>query len=237
MSTQNNNDFVPTSAMVIVAHPDDIEFGCAGTVAKWTKHGAKVVYVLVTSGNGGTHDAQYTRETIATLREQEQTAAAAICGVTEIEFLHYQDGEVMPTLELRKDLVRVMRKHKPEVVIAMDPTLVFVQNRYINHPDHRAVATCTIDACFPIVSMPLMYPELGEAHKVREVWMNFTKDPADAYVDISETLDQKMEALRQHKSQVDDETVKMVRTWAMEEGRGIAPTESFKIMFIEQRKQ
>jgi LmbE family N-acetylglucosaminyl deacetylase len=82
-----------------------------------------------------------------------------------------------------------------------------------------------------------MYPELGEAHKVREVWMNFTKDPADAYVDISETLDQKMEALRQHKSQVDDETVKMVRTWALEEGRGIVPTESFKIMFIEQRKQ
>ena len=143
MSTQNNNDFVPTSAMVIVAHPDDIEFGCAGTVTKWTKRGAKVVYVLVTSGNGGTHDAQYTRETIATLREQEQTAAAAICGVTEIEFLHYQDGEVMPTLELRKDLVRVMRKHKPEVVIAMDPTLVFVQNRYINHPDHRAVAKRT----------------------------------------------------------------------------------------------
>lgn len=235
--SMNNNNFVPASAMVIVAHPDDIEFGCAGTVAKWTKRGAKVVYVLVTSGNGGTHDPQYTRETIAELREQEQRAAAAICGVTDVEFLHYQDGEVMPTLQLRKDLVRVMRKYKPEVVIAMDPTLLFVDNRYINHPDHRAVGQCTIDACFPIVSMPLMYPELGEAHKVREVWMNFTKDPADAYVDISETLELKMDALRQHKSQVDEQTVQMVRTWAMEEGRGLVPTESFKIMYIEQRKQ
>jgi LmbE family N-acetylglucosaminyl deacetylase len=111
-----------------------------------------------------------------------------------------------------------------------------VENRYMNHPDHRAVGQATFDAVFPIVSMPLMYPELGEAHKVREVWFNFTKDPPDTFVDISETLELKMESLRQHKSQVDEQTVQMLREWAYTDGRGMLPAESFKVMYLEQRK-
>ena len=227
-------EFIPSSALVICAHPDDIEFGASGTIAKWTKRGCKAAYVLVTSGNGGTHDPAYTRETIAVLREQEQRNAAAVCGVTDVEFLHYNDGEVMPTLELRKDLVRMIRKYKPEIVISMDPTRMYVGDGYITPPDHRAVATATMDAVAPVAAMPLMYPELGEAHRVREVWVVFTQEP-NTWVDISETLETKMDALRQHKSQVSEDTVMELRKWAFEDGRGLIAAESFKVMTLEKR--
>jgi len=233
---EETKEFIPESAMVIVAHPDDIEFGAAGTMAKWAKRGARVVYVLVTSGNGGTHDPQYDRDSIAVLREEEQRAAAAICGVKEVEFLHYHDGEVMPTLELRKDLVRMIRKHKPQVLVSMDPTRWFSGSGYINHPDHRAVATATMDAVFPIAEMPLMYPELGTAHKVSEVWIQWVDNP-DTWVDISETLELKMEALRQHKSQVGEDVIKMLPKWAYEEGKGLRPAETFKVMYLKPREQ
>jgi LmbE family N-acetylglucosaminyl deacetylase len=232
----SNDEFIPKSAMVIVAHPDDIEFGCAGTVAKWTKRGAKVVYVLTTSGNGGTHDPQYNRETIAELREQEQRAAAEICGVTEVEFLRENDGEVMPTLELRKKFVQMIRKHKPEVLIAMPPDRMFSGDEYINHPDHRAVAVATMDAVAPVASMPLMYPELGEAHRVREVWIHWHDQP-NVWVDISETVEQKAEALRQHKSQIGADVVKMVKTWAFETGKGLVPAESYRVIYLEKREE
>ncbi|GIV83153.1 MAG: GlcNAc-PI de-N-acetylase [Candidatus Roseilinea sp.] len=220
--------------MVIAAHPDDIEFGCAGTCAKWAKRGARIIYVLVTSGNGGTHNATLTRETIAEIREREQRAAAEICGVHEVEFLRYNDGEVMPTLELRKDLVRMIRKHKPEVVIAMDPTRMYSGKEYINHPDHRAVGIATLDAIAPVAAMPLMYPELGPAHKVREVWIQWVDDP-DTWVDISDTLELKVRALLQHKSQVGEEIAQRIRDWALQEGKGLAPAEAFKVIFLEKR--
>jgi LmbE family N-acetylglucosaminyl deacetylase len=229
-----SSEFIPKSAMAIVAHPDDIEFGAAGTLAKWAKHGAKIIYVHVTSGNGGTHDPKYNRETIAELREQEETAAAAVCGVHDLEFLRYNDGEVMPTLELRKDLIRVIRKHKPEVVVAMDPTRMYSGNGYINHPDHRAVALASVDAIAPVASMPLMYPELGPAHAVSEVWIQWS-DNADTWVDISETIDLKAQALAQHKSQIGEDVVKMVRDWALNEGKGLAPAESFKVIYLIKR--
>ena len=229
-----SSEFVPSSALVIVAHPDDIEFGAAGTCAKWARRGARIVYAIATSGNGGTHDPQYTRETIAVLREQEQRAAADLCGVHEVEFLRENDGEVMPTLELRRKFVQLIRKHKPEVVITMDPTMMFSGDGYINHPDHRAVAVAAMDAIAPVAGMPLMYPELGPAHKVREVWVQWAQQP-DTWVDISETVDLKTEALRQHKSQVGDDAIKMVRQWATETGKGLVPAESFKVMILEKR--
>ena len=233
---EKKKEFVPKRFMVISAHPDDIEFGVAGTVAKWTIRGATGVYVLTTSGNGGTHDPAFTRETIGAHREQESLAAAKLCGVETVEFLRYNDGEVMPTLELRKDYVRLIRKHKPEVVIAMDPTRLYIGTDYINHPDHRAVGWATMDAIAPVASMPLMYPELGEAHKVREVWVTaWEENSADTWVDISETLHLKKEALRCHKSQVDDDTVNTIDGWAWRAGKGLAPAETYKIMFLENR--
>jgi LmbE family N-acetylglucosaminyl deacetylase len=222
--------------MAIVAHPDDIDFGCAGTIAKWTRHGTHVVYVIVTSGNSGTHDPAFTKESLAQVREQEQRAAAAVCGVTDVEFLHYNDGEVMPTLELRKDLVRMIRKHKPEIVISMDPTVMWNGSDYINHPDHRAVAVATLDAIAPVAAMPLMYPELGAPHNVHEVWIQWTEKP-DVFIDISETIELKMEALRQHKTQVTEETVQGIHQWAMEAGKGLAPAEVYKIMTLIPREK
>jgi LmbE family N-acetylglucosaminyl deacetylase len=230
----NHNTFVPKSAMVIVAHPDDIEFGCAGTVAKWTRAGCSVVYVLTTSGNGGTHDPAYTRETIGALREQEQTEAARICGVHTVEYLRENDGEVQATLALRKRYIEMIRKHKPQVVITMDPTMMYSGNDYINHPDHRAIAVAAMDAIAPVASMPLMYPELGEAHAVSEVWIQFTEQ-ANAYIDISATLDTKIEALLAHKSQVGADVAPMVKSWALEAGRGMVAAEGFKVMTLKAR--
>ncbi|MBX7213773.1 MAG: PIG-L family deacetylase [Thermoflexales bacterium] len=229
------SEFIPTSAMVIVAHPDDIEFGCAGTVAHWTRRGCRVVYVLATSGNGGTHDPAYTRESIAVLREQEQTAAAALCGVTEVEYLRHQDGEVIASLTLRKDFIRMIRKHKPQVVITMDPSQLYFGSDYINHPDHRAVGTAALDAIAPVAAMPLMYPELGEAHRVHEVWLVMHPTP-DTWVDISDVLDTKLDALRQHKSQVGEDVVKMVAAWAREAGHGLIAAENFKVMKLVARE-
>jgi LmbE family N-acetylglucosaminyl deacetylase len=231
-----SKEFIPVSAMVIVAHPDDIEFGCAGTIAKWTRLGCHAVYVVVTSGNIGTHDPAFTRDTLAEKREQEQRAAAAICGVTDVVFLRYHDGEVMPTIELRKDLVREIRKYQPEVVISMDPTVMWGGSNYINHPDHRAVAVATLDAIAPVASMPLLYPELGEPHRVREVWIQWTEHP-DTWVDISETIDLKMNALSQHKTQVSEETVQGVRSWALDAGKGLVPAESYKVMTLVSREE
>lgn len=233
--TVMSKEFIPESALVIVAHPDDIEFGCAGTAAKWVRRGCRIAYVIVTSGNIGTHDPNHTRDSLAEVREREQLAAAAVCGVHDVEFLRYHDGEVMPTLELRKDLVRMIRKYKPEVVFAMDPTLIWSGNEYINHPDHRAVAIATLDAIAPVASMRLMYPELGEAHRVREVWIQWPVE-ADTWVDISETIDLKVEALRQHKSQVSEQTAQGLREWALDAGKGLVPAESYKVMRLVKRE-
>jgi LmbE family N-acetylglucosaminyl deacetylase len=140
----------------------------------------------------------------------------------------------MPTLDLRRKFVAMIRKHKPEIVITMDPTMMFSGDGYINHPDHRAVAVAAMDAIAPVAGMPLMYPELGPAHKVREVWIQWAQNP-DTWIDISETVDVKAEALRCHKSQVGDDAVAMVRSWATETGRGLLPAEAFKVMFLEKR--
>ncbi|MFC2023843.1 PIG-L deacetylase family protein, partial [Chloroflexota bacterium] len=129
---------VPESAMVIVAHPDDAEFTVAGTVAAWVEAGCQVTYVVCTDGNAGSHEPGMTREKLAEIRRAEQRAACGALGVGEVVFLGYDDGQLVPSLELRRDLVRVIRKYKPEVVITGDPTRLFSGNGYINHPDHRA---------------------------------------------------------------------------------------------------
>ena len=140
MSHANTTFYVPKRALVIMAHPDDIEFSCAGTIARWTEHGTEVCYVLVTSGDVGTMKDGITREQAREIRESEQRAAAAVCGVEDVVFLREPDGMVQATLELRKRLVREIRRFKPEVVICGDPTVLWAGEGYINHPDHRAAA-------------------------------------------------------------------------------------------------
>lgn len=212
--------YVPESAMAIVAHPDDIEFGTAGTAAAWVQAGCRMVYVLCTSGEVGIAEKDMTKEQAMAIREREQRAAAAEVGVTEVVFLREPDGMLENTMELRKRLVREIRKHRPEVVLTGDPTVVWVNEGYINHPDHRAASGAAIDAVFPAAGQPHLFEELAaeglRAHKVRKV---FVRGPgsnhSDQVVDISPVFDRKIAALRQHVSQLGDwDPEPMLREWA-----------------------
>jgi LmbE family N-acetylglucosaminyl deacetylase len=201
----SNHTYIPESALVIVAHPDDIEFSCAGTLARWARQGTRVCYVLCTSGEVGIAEAGMTKTRAAEIREAEQREAAQIASAQEVVFLREPDGMLQPTLELRKKLVREIRRFRPEVVITGDPTVVWAGDSYINHPDHRAAATAAVDAAFPAAGQPNLFEELAEeglsAHKPRKVYVT-TWEAADQYVNIDETIDIKLAALRAHKSQM-----------------------------------
>ncbi len=235
MTRTNIEPDLPGRALVIAAHPDDIEFVVAGTVARWVRAGARVKYVLATSGDAGTHQAGVTRADVARVREQEQRAAARVVGVTEVVFMGYPDGEVQPTLALRRDIVREIRRFKPDTVICFDPTRLFVDGQYINHPDHRATGQAALDAISPTAAMPLSFAgqlrdEGLEPHRVRQVLVASTATP-DTWVDIGETLEIKVRALLQHASQMDPrrDYQGLVRRWAVDQGAqvGLAYAESF----------
>lgn len=194
-------DYVPRSAMTIFAHPDDAEFIVAGTISRWARAGCEVTFVVITSGNVGTHDAANTREGLARTREAEQREAARVLGVKQVVFLGYDDCELVPTLTLRRRLVREIRKYRPEVVICGDPQAYFFEDHYINHPDHRAAAVAALDAVFPCAEMELLWPDLGEAHKVHAVYVCATHSP-NTWIDITGTIATKIESLRAYGSQV-----------------------------------
>jgi LmbE family N-acetylglucosaminyl deacetylase len=232
------NYYVPESAMAIVAHPDDIEYSCAGTLARWAKAGARICYVLCTSGDVGIDEPGMTRAQASAIREAEQFEAAKIAGVGEVIFLREPDGMLIPTLELRKKLVREIRRFRPEVVVCGDPTIVWAGADYINHPDHRAAATAALDAVFPAAGQPNLFEELAQegltAHKPRKVYVT-TWDGADIYVNIEETIDIKIQALRAHKSQMRDwDPEKLIREWASDYGKGkeMAYAEGFRVVTL-----
>ena len=188
--------------MVISPHPDDCEFGVAGTVARLTREGKQVVYVICTNGNKGTSDRSLTPEKLAEIREKEQLAAAKVLGVKETVFLKYPDQGLEDCHEFRRDLVRVIRKYKPFAVATSDP-----YRKYMWHRDHRIAGTVTADAVFPYSRDHLAYPELLdeglEPHKVREMWFWGSDDP-NFKQDITDTIDIKLDALKCHQSQVGD---------------------------------
>ena len=233
-----NSFYVPESAMAVVAHPDDIEFSCAGTLARWAKTGTRTSYVLCTSGDVGIDEPGMTRARASEIREAEQRMAAEIAGAAEVIFLREPDGMLVATLELRKKIVREIRRFRPEVVICGDPTIVWAGNDYINHPDHRAAATAALDAVFPAAGQPNLFEELELegflAHKPRKVYAT-TWDTADAYVNIESTIDLKIEALRAHKSQMKEwDPEKSIREWAAEraQGKEMAYAEGFKVVTL-----
>jgi LmbE family N-acetylglucosaminyl deacetylase len=235
MSQNHNEPAPPERALVIAAHPDDIEFVVAGTVAKWVKAGTKARYVIATSGDAGTKRRDITRQELARIREAEQRAAARAIGVEEVVFLGYPDGEVQPTLELRRDLVREIRRFRPSIAICFDPTRLFSGGSYINHPDHRAVGQAAVDALSPTAAMPLAFAEQIqeeglEPYRVRHILIASSLTP-DVWVDISETLELKCEALRKHTSQIrrDWDVEGMIRKWAMDRGAevGLPYAESY----------
>jgi LmbE family N-acetylglucosaminyl deacetylase len=234
----DNGRYVPRKALVIVAHPDDIEFSCAGTVARWVKEGTEVVYVLCTSGDVGIDEPGMTREKAAQIREAEQSAAADVVGVKEVVYLREPDGMLENTIALRKKLVREIRRFKPEVVITGDPTIVWAHSSYINHPDHRAASGAALDAVFPAAGQPNLFEELADegitAHKVRKVYVTSWSN-VDTYVNISGTIDLKIAALKQHQSQMKDwDPEPMVKEWAADTAKGkeMAYAEGFKVVTL-----
>jgi LmbE family N-acetylglucosaminyl deacetylase len=191
--------------LVIVAHPDDVDFGAAGTIARWTDAGIEVIYCVVTDGDAGGSDPSISRADMAALRRREQTAAADRVGVHDLRFLGYPDGRVEATIGLRKDLARVIRQVRPDRVLSPSPERDYVRPG-ISHPDHRAVGSAALDAVYPDARNPFAFPDLLadeglEAWTVPEVWINGTSTP-NHYVDVTETFARKIAALQAHVSQV-----------------------------------
>jgi LmbE family N-acetylglucosaminyl deacetylase len=193
--------------LVIAAHPDDVDFGAAGTVATWTDAGLDVSYCIVTNGDAGGSDRSVSRPDMAVLRQAEQTAAAKQVGVHDLHFLGYPDGRVEPSLALRRDLARVIRLLRPDRVVCPSPERNYLRMG-ISHPDHRAVGSAALDAVYPDSRNPFAFPELLAEEKlepwtVREVWISGSPAPT-RYVDVTDVFGRKIAALRAHQSQISD---------------------------------
>ncbi|MGI8486853.1 MAG: PIG-L deacetylase family protein [Thermomicrobiales bacterium] len=229
MATEASQDDYQTF-MWVIAHPDDAEFSSAGTITKFSAEGKKTVIIQVTSGNRGTADRSFTPETLAATRESEETEAARRMGASELVFLRQPDGGLVPDLELREKIVRLIRTYRPDVIITHDPFRL-----YALHPDHRAVGMATHDAVYPTARDHLYYPEHLEAglepHKTAEIWYFGAEEP-DKFIDITDTFDTKIEALKAHKSQVGEaeELADRLRERAAElaENQPFELAESFK---------
>jgi LmbE family N-acetylglucosaminyl deacetylase len=192
-------------AMIVAAHPDDPEFGVGGTVGKWNREGIRVVYVICTNGDKGSSDPDMTSESLAEIRMQEQLAAARVIGVNDVVFLGYGDGELEDSSVFRGQVVRLIRKYRPDTVVTHDP-----YRKYMSHHDHRVTGQVTLDAIFPYARDHLFYPEHREEgltpFKVKEVLLSGSEDP-NYFVDIAESFDLKTRAILCHVSQIGDHSV------------------------------
>lgn len=203
-----DNDALVKRVMGIFAHPDDPEFFAGATFAKWSSEGAHLTFVLATSGDKGSADPEMTSERLVEIREQEERNAAAALGVKEVIFLRHEDGELEPSLALRRDLTRIIRMKKPDIVVTCDPTVFWSGSFSINHPDHRAIGEAVLAAVYPTARDRLNFIELERdeglaVHKVRQVYIAGVKEPT-VKVDITKHLDTKIASLRQHISQIAD---------------------------------
>jgi LmbE family N-acetylglucosaminyl deacetylase len=212
-------DFPPLRPKVILgiaAHPDDLDFGASGTMAKFARGGAEIHYLIITDGGKGSKDKAMTPAKLTALRQAEQRAALKELGGTDVQFLNgFCDGELEVTMALKKELVKAIRIVKPDVVVTMDPSMIYSARRgFINHPDHRAAGQATLDAIFPLARDHMSFPDLFEAgHEphitATALLINF--DHANFAVDITDTFEQKMAALKAHDSQISD--INEVRKW------------------------
>jgi LmbE family N-acetylglucosaminyl deacetylase len=235
------NDRLPTPerVLVVAAHPDDIEFGAAGTVARWVGEGAQVHYLVVTRGDKGSDDPSVDPAALAATRVEEQRAAAAEIGVQGVDFLDEPDGQVEPSLRLRERITYAIRSFRPEAVMTHVPTVLFVNNEWVNHPDHRAVGQVTVDAVFPTARDPLNFREHLDAGlgpwKVAELFLWSTNE-ANQIVDVGATIDRKIAALSHHASQFHDfdETARWLRRRAEELGErtGYPAAEGFRRVML-----
>lgn len=203
----NPENATPRRIMGIFAHPDDPEFFAGATFAKWAKDGAEIIFVIATSGDKGSAEPEMTPEKLVQIREEEERCAAAVLGVKEVIFLRHTDGELYPTLELRRDITRLIRLKKPDVVVTLDPTLWYTP-RGINHPDHRAIGAATLEAVFPTARDRLNFIEHERdegltPHKVLTVYIAGAVEP-NLKMDVTDTIETKIRSLHEHKSQIAD---------------------------------
>ncbi|MBA7659181.1 N-acetyl-alpha-D-glucosaminyl L-malate deacetylase 1 [subsurface metagenome] len=214
--------------MVVTPHPDDAEFGVAGTVARWVKEGKDVIYVVCANGDKGTSDINMKPEKLVKIREQEQLAAAKLLGVREVIFLRHSDQSLEDTPEFRKEIVRLIRMYRPDTVVTADP-----YRRYIWHRDHRIAGQVTLDAIFPYARDHLAYPDLLEEglqpHKVKEVLLWAAPEDINYRSDITNTFDIKLAALRCHKSQVGDNQLPDLENWLKQRAKKMAEGQDFEL--------
>jgi len=217
----------PAQVMVVTPHPDDAEWGVAGTVIRWAREGKGIIYVVCTNGDKGTSDVNVKPEELAKIREQEQLAAAKLLGVREVLFLRHPDQSLEDTPEFRKEIVRLIRMYQPEIVVTADP-----YRRYIWHRDHRITGQVTLDAVFPYARDHLAYPELLEQdlhpHRVKEVLLWASEDP-NYRSDITDTFDLKIAALRCHKSQIGQVPYPDLEKWLRQRHEMMAEGENFEL--------
>jgi len=234
--TCENPDPTYSRAMVVVAHPDDAEWGCSGTVAGWCRKGWEVVHVICTDGSKGSSDASVTSDELVETRRAEQLEAARILGLKHVEFLNHADSLLTPSLELRKDIARAIRRHRPDILVCANPNRDLAGSGYIGHPDHQAAAEAALSAVFPTARDRLTYPDLIEEgllpHKVREVWVMLGPERGNHFVELSEEdLDAAVRALEAHRSQVPPDAGERVREWRSRNGsqKGLKYAEVFKV--------
>ena len=233
MLEQLNDDF--NRAMVVVAHADDAEWGCAGTVARLCAEGWDVAYIICTDGSKGSDAPDMTVEMMVQMREAEQREAARILGLSEVFFLGYPDAYLQSTLQLRKDISRAIRIHRPDVLICMNPVRNLDGDGYIDHPDHFASGDAAMGAVYPAARDRLTFPELLndeglEPHKVREVWVMGRTEP-DHVVDVTAHIETAVAALCAHRSQVSPESADHhLKEWRRRDGQriGVEYAEVFK---------
>ena len=230
----------PERFMVIAAHPDDAEFGPAATASLWIAQGSTGWLVCCTSGDHGGEDFNADPLELALLREDEQRAAAAIVGYAGVSFLNHPDGALANDLPLRELLVREIRTFKPDAIFATDPETLFYGDGGVNHTDHRAAGMAAVDAAYPAARNPMAFPWLARdglgAHRVRRIYL-FWSNAATVRVDVTTTIDRKIEALRAHRSQIKDPASleDRIRQWAAEEGQaiGVAAAEALRVIVID----
>lgn len=230
----------PGRVMGIFAHPDDPEFFCGATFARWAAEGQSIIFVLATSGDKGSGDLNRGSRDLVAIREEEERAAAARLGVEQVIFLRYPDGELQPTLELRRQIARLLRLKRPDTVVTNDPTARWYGTTYVNHPDHRVIGDVTLDAVFPNARDHLNFPELYRVegllpHKVRHVYLCGTHSP-NLKIDVTDYVETKIAALREHRSQIADmeEMARRQRENVDAELAGDGPryTESFRLFTL-----
>jgi len=227
----------PQRVLSIHAHPDDQEFTVGGTLAKWARAGSAIVTVCLTRGGAGSNEhtpPTMTREALIPIRQAEQRSAGRLLGVAEVIFLDYEDGVLEPSVALRRDITRLIRRYRPDAVVCGDPTVRYYGSTYLNHPDHRAAADAALDAVFPSAQTRLIFPELLaeglEPHHVQTLFIHGSAAP-DTFVDIAAVLDLKLAALREHRSQLGEwDPTTMITEWAREQGapRGLVAAEAFR---------